>query len=418
MRRCLRHENKMNLFEKQSNEILRILLIIFLGTIITYIVFMTGGTKGAWPQLYYIIIILAAYYWKTQGGLLVALVLGVITGPFMPLDVSQGIMQTPENWIIRMLIFMTVGFIAGYVLQKNEKIYNRMRERDLINEVAGLYLYNTSKLFPELNKMLKNDQKICMVLFDIKNLDEISMYVSYSIVKKIIHYSISIIKSKHEGNDLYWSNFNELILVLKEYDERNINQIIVKDLENILELIKIDDYSFHLIIKAGIAFTNDGKLDAIELNRRARIASRQGESFESGVYTFEHAFDEEMRLFHDIPNSFQDAINNNEFYLLYQPLISLKDNAIVGAEVLARWNRGERKPLGPGIFITISEKAGLVNKITKEVVKQLVDQINNWKMNGMEINYSINVTGSELADESFRKWVKIFLMKTILTDLI
>ncbi|GAB1399291.1 hypothetical protein MASR1M66_07430 [Aminivibrio sp.] len=42
MRRCLRHENKMNLFEKQSNEILRILLIIFLGTIITYIVFMTG----------------------------------------------------------------------------------------------------------------------------------------------------------------------------------------------------------------------------------------------------------------------------------------------------------------------------------------------------------------------------------------
>lgn len=63
-------EHKMNLFAKKSDEklrnLLRVLLIVFLTTTITYIVFMTGGTKGAWPQLYYIIIILAAYIGKLK----------------------------------------------------------------------------------------------------------------------------------------------------------------------------------------------------------------------------------------------------------------------------------------------------------------------------------------------------------------
>jgi len=398
----------MNLFERHSNEkirnLYRIIFIIFLSIIITYIVFMTGGTKSAWPQLYYIIIILAAYYWTVKGSLLIALVLGIIAGPFMPLDVSQGIMQTPENWIIRMLIFMSIGFISGYILQKNNKINNLMREKDLINEFTGLY--NTYKLYPDLNKMLENDEKICLVFFNIKNLDEIGKYVSYSIIKDIIHYCISTIKSKHEGNNLYSSNFNEFILVLKEYDEHDINQIIFKDLENILKSIKIDDYYFNLIIKIGIAFSNDDRLEAIELNRKARIAASQGESFESGVYTFDPDFDGEMRLFHEISGSLQDAVNNNEFYLVYQPIISLKDNAISSVEVLARWNRGERKPIGPNIFIKIAEETGLIQKITKEIIRQHINQLLNWEKNDIKIKSSVNVTADELINCSFVEWLK------------
>lgn len=398
----------MNLFGKQSNERLinlyRISLIILLATVITYIVFMTGGTKGAWTQLYFIIIVLAAYYWKVKGSLLVALALGIMTGPFMPLDTSRGTMQTPENWIVRMLIYIVIGAFAGYILQKNEEINNRMRDKDLINEFTGLY--NTNKLFPELNKMLKNDEKFYLVFFDIKNLNEINKYVSYSVVKDIMHYFISSIKSEYEGNDLYSGNFNEFTLVLKDYNKHEISQTIFNNLKNTLNSIKIDGYSFYLIIKVGIAFSNGAELEAMELYRRARIAASQGGNFESGVYTFDPAFNEERKLFHEISGSLQAAINNNEFYLVYQPIISLNENEISSVEVLARWNRGERKPIGPGIFIKIAEETGLIQKITKEIIKQHIYHLLNWEKVDIRIKTSVNITANELIDDSFVEWLK------------
>lgn len=73
------------------------------------------------------------------------------------------------------------------------------------------------------------------------------------IIKDIINCLISEIKSKFQGNDLYSNNFNEFILVLKEYEEQDINQIITKKLEEFVNTVKIDGYSFHLIVKVGIA---------------------------------------------------------------------------------------------------------------------------------------------------------------------
>lgn len=398
----------MSFFAEPSNESLRnklrILLIVFLGAIVTYIVFMTGGTKSSWAQLYYIAILLSAHYWKAKGGVICALALGLIAGPFMPLDVSQGIMQTPENWIIRILIYISIGFISGYIIQKNNELNNRMREKDFMSKYTGLY--NTNKLFLELNKMIENDKKFCLVFFDVRNLGEISKYVKYDIIKDIINCLISEIKSKFQGNDLYSNNFNEFILVLKEYEEQDINQVITKKLEEFVNTVKIDGYSFHLIVKVGIACSNDENIKAVDIFNKARIASDQGENSLSSVYTYDSNFNEEMKLFYEISGSFQDAINNNEFYLVYQPIINLNNNSISDVEVLVRWNRGEREPIGPGTFVKIAEEIGFIQNITLEIAKQHSKQLVNWKNKGIDIKSSINCTALEIIDESLGERIK------------
>ena len=401
----------MNLFSAHLNNrlknLLRILVIVILIIVIAYIVLMTGGTKRAWAQLNFIVIVLAAYFWKVKGGVLSAIAAGIAVGPFMYLDVSRGIMQTYMNCIIRIILYIIIGSIVGFLFQENNKINKVIRDKDLTSNFTGLY--NTNKLFIELNAMLKREEKIYLVYFNILNLEEISKYVDYSIMKDLINKCTYCIKSEFKENELYSHNINQYILILQEYSEEDIGQIIEKKLKNILESIKVEEYSFDLIIKVGIVSSNGEVTEGTELFNMARIAADQGEKFESAIYTYGSEFDYKRRLFHEISSSFQRAIDNNEFYLVYQPIISLNDNAISSVEVLARWDRGDRKPIGPAIFIKIAEETGFIKKITKVIIRQQIKQLSSWKKNGIEIPCSVNITGNELIDSDFVEWVKIIV---------
>ncbi|MFA7126658.1 MAG: diguanylate cyclase [Bacilli bacterium] len=313
----------MNLFKRLFNPtvktIYKVLFLVFLTILVTYLVFKTGGTKGAWAQLYFMTIILAAYYWRTVGGLFVAFVMGFIVGPFMPLDVSQGIMQTPENWMIRMLVFMIIGFFAGYILKNVDDINGQMKEKDLIHQSTGLY--NTNKLFPILDELFERNEKICLIFFQIRNFEEISKYVHSSIMNNLIQQCILTIQSKYKGNELYSSNYNEFILALNGCNHCEINHSVCEELKDLLKSIQIGNYSFHLIIKVGIAYSDGRHLNSLDLVEKARIAASQGQNFESGVYIYDPAFDQKWRFYYEIAGSIQAAIDQNELYLVYQPII-------------------------------------------------------------------------------------------------
>lgn len=91
--------------KKYRNNLFKILLISILVVAILQLIYITGGTKMVFVQLLYIPIILSSLFWGTYSGLIAGVVCGILVGPFIPLDVPNGIMQDPINWISRLLIF-------------------------------------------------------------------------------------------------------------------------------------------------------------------------------------------------------------------------------------------------------------------------------------------------------------------------
>ena len=62
------------------------------------LVYHTGGTGYVLVHLMYIPILLGAAAFREVGGVLTACLAGLVLGPFMPLDVEQGIPQGLANW--------------------------------------------------------------------------------------------------------------------------------------------------------------------------------------------------------------------------------------------------------------------------------------------------------------------------------
>lgn len=76
-------------------------------------VYAAGGTRTAWPHVFYIPVVLAALPFGARGGVVAGAAAALLCGPLMPLEVATGEPQQLVNWLLRGGFFMAVGGVAG-----------------------------------------------------------------------------------------------------------------------------------------------------------------------------------------------------------------------------------------------------------------------------------------------------------------
>ncbi len=110
-----------------------------------------------------------------------------------------------------------------------------------------------------------------------------------------------------------------------------------------------------------------------------------------------------------ISHALKQALRNDEFYLLYQPQINLKDHSLVGVETLIRWHHPEFGHLSPEIFIPIAEEQGLIDAIGDWTIKTTIEQTASWVNASLLNSVSLNVSVWQLLHENFIEQLQEFL---------
>lgn len=72
------------------------------------------------------------------------------------------------------------------------------------------------------------------------------------------------------------------------------------------------------------------------------------------------------------------ALDRGEFFVLYQPIVRLSDNCIVGAEALLRWAHPTLGTLLPDRFINLAERNGMIVPLTTFVIEQACRDLQGW----------------------------------------
>lgn len=109
-------------------KIKRYQLLIFsylLSVVVAFIVYINGGTHTAYPYFMNIPIILATFTNGKTRGFIHAIVSGLLLGPYMPLLVDSNTMQKPINWMIRLVFFLLMSLIIGFLSDYSKKEYER-----------------------------------------------------------------------------------------------------------------------------------------------------------------------------------------------------------------------------------------------------------------------------------------------------
>ena len=91
------------------------------------------------------------------------------------------------------------------------------------------------------------------------------------------------------------------------------------------------------------------------------------------------------------------AVESRDFKLFYQPLVSLTDGKMVGAEALIRWRDAELGDISPAEFVPIAEESGLIVGLGDWVIREACRARKEWRMQGLDVPpVSINMAGVQL----------------------
>jgi diguanylate cyclase (GGDEF)-like protein len=166
-------------------------------------------------------------------------------------------------------------------------------------------------------------------------------------------------------------------------------------------------------VTASIGIAVGDRECADELLRDADVAMYQAKwdgrhryvLFEAGMQT---AVQSRMELEMDL----RMAIDNDEFFLVYQPTFSLQDMSPTGMEALIRWNSPTRGTVAPNEFIALLEETEMIVEIGRWVLLEACRQGVSWRESGYPIGVAVNVSARQLDTDEFVADVERALLET------
>ena len=108
------------------------------------------------------------------------------------------------------------------------------------------------------------------------------------------------------------------------------------------------------------------------------------------------------------------AMDENELYNLYQPIVDPADGGVVGFEALVRWQHPERGVVPPMDFIPVAEQIGLIVPLGHAVLREACEEAARWpdRADGTPLRISVNLSPRQLSDPGLVDSVNAVLVVT------
>jgi diguanylate cyclase (GGDEF)-like protein/excisionase family DNA binding protein len=205
------------------------------------------------------------------------------------------------------------------------------------------------------------------------------------------------------------------VLVEGREGEREILAAAQGVLEALAGTYAVEDTELVITASIGVRIAGPDAASPVAVLRDADVAMYRAKDLGGG--RVEVFGDEMRRRLLDRTRTERDlrgALARGELELHYQPIVSLADGTVRGAEALLRWRHGERGLVGPDQFIPVAEESGLIVPIGRWVVAEACRQLGEWDETlGTELKYvSVNLSARQLADPDLTSDVLHILRRT------
>lgn len=176
------------------------------------------------------------------------------------------------------------------------------------------------------------------------------------------------------------------------------------------EPLTISDVQVEVGASVGIAIFPDNGEDIAELLHAADVAlyfaKRSGRNTAA---FFELSMHQDVAKRAELESRVRTALQDKSIAPFYQPIVDLKSNKIVGAEVLARWSANDGATLPPDVFIPVAEEIGGVVALSEQLLSKAATDALDWPE---DVILSFNIAPTMLSDRLLGKRIQRILVET------
>jgi diguanylate cyclase (GGDEF)-like protein len=175
----------------------------------------------------------------------------------------------------------------------------------------------------------------------------------------------------------------------------------------------LDERQLTITTSIGIAIYPEDGADAATLLKHADTAMYHAKSSgrdNAQLYNISLTQDIEHRM--EMDTALRNAVEREEFDLVYQPQVDSLTGRMVAVEALIRWTHPVRGALSPMEFIPLSEEIGLIETIGEWVLHTACKAAAGWRAAGQPLRLAVNLSPVQLRCPEFADRVIAILAET------
>jgi diguanylate cyclase (GGDEF)-like protein/PAS domain S-box-containing protein len=190
--------------------------------------------------------------------------------------------------------------------------------------------------------------------------------------------------------------------------------------ERILELLR-EPFNLEtagdmpILMTASVGIAEGPRPAADDLLRDADVAMYRAKALGKARYvSFEPEMFSAMKQRVQLELDLRNALETEQFFLLYQPTVDLAALEVTGVEALIRWRHPTRGVVPPVEFIPMLEETGSIIEVGRWVLRQACKQAAAWQRLGLALSMSVNVSARQLESDVLVEDVREALQMSLL----
>lgn len=276
-----------------------------------------------------------------------------------------------------------------------------------IDQITNLPNRNAfwQKLKQSVNQSKKSNIPSALIYIDLDHFQQVNMelghnsgdFILTTIAARLSHLSKNEAYISHLGGDEY------ALIISGQAQIDNAEAFATHLLEAIAQPISVDGLPpVSITASAGIAAFPKDAQNSSELLLKADLAMAYAKkSGRKKVYSFKRSSEQETTHHLRLHSEVTRALNNDEFFLVYQPIVAFKEDKQFHAEALIRWKHPERGLQGPSYFIDSLEESGQIVELSKWVFNKACERVRHLENKGVSLVISVNMSTKDLSSPAF-----------------
>ena len=296
-----------------------------------------------------------------------------------------------------------------------EHATQRLREMAHRDSLTGLG--NRALLHERLSEVIEeaeatgDDGSVALLYLDLVRFKEINDAFGHEAGDSVLrHVARCLASSVREVDTVARLGGDEFAVVLGNVHSRSEVRVVAERIAATLAdgvTIEVRDVRRHVESQAniGVAFLGPDGRDAESLLRAADVAMYEAKRVGTPLVFYAPERGEESRQRSSRAQELRRAIAESQMVLHYQPQVRLSDGRVVAYEALVRWLHPRDGLLAPAAFVPLAEQTGVIDPLSRWVVKQALTDLRSMQKVDPEIRIAVNLSATNLRDPAFMRWL-------------